>query len=184
VTLTHITYERQHIWTTFREPVSNKTVETILDLVSKISTFDFSDAEDVKNYTKVGWIEERSLELFLGSKLRICNNEMFGFNLSHFSECIEYREYNETYKNTSEWFMDVQNNNTQRKISAIMFLSDPSEYEGGELWLITSSGTNIVTETNKGSIIVFPSYLLYRFSDVKKGLLKVIVFWGEGPSFI
>ena len=80
--------------------------------------------------------------------------------------------------------MDVQNKNIQRKLSAIMFLSDPSEYEGGELWIISSTGTNIVTKKAKGDIIVFPSYLLYRISEVKRGTLRILMCWAEGPSFV
>jgi hypothetical protein len=179
VDLTEASHEQQHNWATFREPV-----EIPDNFVSKIYTFDFTDAEKIKQYTKVGWIEERSLELFLGSKIKICNSEMFSFKLTHFSECIEYREYDETYHNTADWFMDVQGNNTQRKLSAIMFLSGPEEYEGGDLWMITSTGTNIVEEKRKGSIIVFPSYLMYRFSEIKKGKLKILMFWAEGPNFV
>jgi PKHD-type hydroxylase len=104
--------------------------------------------------------------------------------LTHFSECIEYREYDTTYNNEEDWFMDVQGKNVQRKLSAIMFLSDPTEYEGGELWMISSTGTNKILEKRKGSIIVFPSYLMYRINKITNGTLKILMFWGEGPNFV
>ena len=138
----------------------------------------------MKQYSKAGWIEDRVVSTFLASKIKQCNSEMYSFNLSQFSECVEYREFDETYKNTSDWIMDVQGKNLQRKLSAIMFLSDPSEYEGGELWMITSTGTHMVNKKEKGTIIVFPSYLLYRINEVRKGTLKVLACWAEGPNFV
>jgi len=104
--------------------------------------------------------------------------------LTQFSECIEYREFDETYKNKEDWFMDVQGKNLQRKLSGIMFLSDPSEYEGGELWIISSTGTNVVPKNGKGDIVVFPSYIMYRINELTKGTLRILAFWAEGPSFV
>jgi hypothetical protein len=185
VFLTEVTHEQQHHWATFNEPVSNAYVDHILtNFVSKLFTFDFTEAEKIRQYSKVGWLEERSVALFLGSKMKQCNFEMFSFNLTHFSECIEYREYDTTYNNEEDWFMDVQGKNVQRKLSAIMFLSDPTEYEGGELWMISSTGTNKILEKRKGSIIVFPSYLMYRINKITNGTLKILMFWGEGPNFV
>ena len=37
---------------------------------------------------------------------------------------------------------------------------DPSEYEGGELQINT--GKVLVAENEKGTVIIFPSYLLHR----------------------
>jgi len=185
ITLTDQRYEQQHKWATFNEPVSNEYCEWVLtNFVSKLTPLDFREAKDVKQYSKAGWIENHTLSTFLASKLKQCNFEMFGFTLSQFSECVEYREFDETYKNMSDWFMDIQGKNIQRKLSAIVFLSEPSEYEGGKLHMITSEGTGVIPENRKGSIIVFPSYILYRFSEVKSGVLKVLMCWAEGPNFV
>ena len=185
IVMSDIKHEQQHSWASFNEPVSNDYCEWILtNFVSKLNAFDFRESKDIKQYSKAGWIENKILSKFLASKMKQCNSEMFSLNLRQFSECIEYREFDETYKNTTNWFMDVQDKNIQRKLSAIMFLSDPSEYEGGELWIISSTGTNIVTKKAKGDIIVFPSYLLYRISEVKKGTLRILMCWAEGPSFV
>jgi len=183
VSLTKIRHQNQHTWATFNEPLSNEYCEWIsTNFVSNIATFNYD--EKMKHYTKIGWIDDITLCKFLGAKVKVCNFEMFSFNLSQFSECIEYREFDEKYKNKDEWLMDVQVKNLQRKLTAILFLSDPSEYEGGELWMISSTGTHHVQERRKGSIIVFPSYLLYRFSDITKGNLKILVGWAEGPNFV
>jgi hypothetical protein len=41
----------------------------------------------------------------------------------------------------------------------------------------------MVNKKEKGTIIVFPSYLLYRINEVRKGTLKVLACWAEGPNF-
>ena len=185
IVMSEVNHEQQHNWASFNEPVSNEYCNWILtNFTSKFSPFDFSEAKDIKQYSKVGFIEDRSLSTFMAAKLKECNSEMFSFKISQFSECIEYREFDETYKNTEDWMMDVQGKNIQRKLSGIMFLSDPSEYEGGELWMISSTGTHMINKKRKGDIIVFPSYLMYRISEIKKGTLKIIACWAEGPSFV
>jgi hypothetical protein len=170
----------QHVWSNFKDPIP---VEWLTNLLNKIPTLDFRNVIDMKKYSKVGWFSDETASKFLSSKLRQCNLEMFKFNLSNFSECMEYREFDETYKN-SDWSMDVWENNSSRKLSAILFLTDPSEYEGGELSMITSAGSHVVQHKRKGEIIVFPSYLMYRINDVKRGVLRLLAFWAEGPAFV
>lgn len=153
-------------------------------LIPETHIFDFTHSKDVWNYSKVGWVENNHLSSFLASKIKQMNMEFFKLNLNYFSECVEYQEFHESYESKEKWFMDVQDNNCQRKLSAIVILSDPSEYEGGDIQMITSEGTVTIPEKRKGTMIVFPSYLLYRVSDVTKGTLKTLMAWVEGPEFV
>ena len=62
-----------------------------------------------------------------------------------------------------------------RKLSSILLLSDPKDFEGGELELDFKNGggkdKRIVTElTGKGSLIVFPSFVWHRLKPVTKGI--------------
>jgi len=168
----------QHHYSVFNEVVDEQYIDWINEkIVPGIYTFDVREAKDFKKCSKVGWIDNRIVCTNLAEKIQQCNDEMFGFTVEHFSECVEYREFDETYMNTSDWFMDVQDKHCDRKLSCIMFLSDPSEYEGGELHMITSQGTLVVSEKRKGGIVVFPSYLLYRIGSVQKGKLKIVMGW-------
>ena len=72
---------------------------------------------------------------------------------------------------------------SSRKISIVVQLSDPLEYEGGELQ-ISDGGTNRVCEKTKGTIIIFPSYLLHRVTPVTKGTRRSLVLWVTGPPFV
>jgi PKHD-type hydroxylase len=70
----------------------------------------------------------------------------------------------------------------RRKLSLVCQLSDPSEYEGGELQINT--GEIFTPEKQKGTVILFPSYLLHRVTPVTKGTRRSLVLWIEGPAFI
>lgn len=71
-----------------------------------------------------------------------------------------------------------------RKLSIVMLLNDPSEFEGGQLELLGISGDNkAVPEVTQGSVIVFPSWELHRVMKVTKGERWSLVNWVHGPPF-
>lgn len=69
-----------------------------------------------------------------------------------------------------------------RKLSAVIQLSDPNEYEGGDLQLyVGSEPTNI--KKQKGLVVVFPSFVLHRVTPVTGGTRRSLVAWLSGPKF-
>lgn len=72
--------------------------------------------------------------------------------------------------------------NLQRKLSAILFLSDPKDYKGG---LFEFKKYQLKEKTiKKGSIIVFPSFLEHRVAPVTSGTRYSAVCWAYGKAFI
>ncbi len=71
----------------------------------------------------------------------------------------------------------------QRKLSISIQLTDSSEYDGGDLEFkdITVSDSEILRE--KGTVIVFPSYLVHKVTPVTRGERKSLVSWIEGPAW-
>ena len=63
-----------------------------------------------------------------------------------------------------------------------MQLSDPSEYEGGELKLYNGHEP-ITIKREKGLIVFFPSYTLHEVTPVTKGERYTLVGWVHGPAF-
>ena len=61
-------------------------------------------------------------------------------------------------------------------------LTDPSEYEGGELQLKSKNSITTVSK-KKGTIIFFPSFMLHRVTPVTKGVRHSLVGWITGPPF-
>ena len=64
-----------------------------------------------------------------------------------------------------------------RKLSVVLLLSDTAEFEGGD-FQFENLGT---VELQKGSIIVFPSFVRHRVTPVTKGTRYSAVCWVTGP---
>lgn len=73
------------------------------------------------------------------------------------------------------------NQKIDRKLSAVLFLSNPKDYEGG-LFEFKALENNM-QKFPQGSIIVFPSYIEHRVTPVTKGERYTAVAWAEGPAF-
>ena len=68
-----------------------------------------------------------------------------------------------------------------RKISISIQLSNPEEYEGGDLKLMYGFKEHIVPK-KKGTIVIFPSFVLHKVEPVTKGRRISLVTWYEGGS--
>lgn len=63
-----------------------------------------------------------------------------------------------------------------RKLSASVQLTDPSEYDGGDLFVWGSAPP----PKERGSITIFPSYLVHQVVPVTRGLRRSLVAWAVG----
>lgn len=89
---------------------------------------------------------------------------------------------------------DVNKFGKIRKLSVTCSLSDPSEYQGGELEFdFRTYDPNLrdeskhVTQCNevlpKGSIVVFPSFIWHRVKPVIRGIRHSLVIWNLGYPY-
>lgn len=69
-----------------------------------------------------------------------------------------------------------------RKLSFSILLSDPSEYEGGDLLIWTCDNFETMPK-KKGSIAFFPAYVEHEVTPVTKGTRRSLVGWIHGPHF-
>jgi len=72
-----------------------------------------------------------------------------------------------------------------RKLSVILHLSDPKDFEGGELEFdMGRNDTRICSEIKpQGSIVVFPSFVYHRVHPVTAGTRYSLVMWTLGKPF-
>lgn len=78
-----------------------------------------------------------------------------------------------------------------RKLSVTCSLSDPSEYEGGELEFNFNNPEKSKKENIKkcteilprGSVVVFPSFVWHRVCPVKQGTRYSLVIWNLGYPY-
>jgi len=76
-----------------------------------------------------------------------------------------------------------------RKLTIVLNLSSPQDYDGGELQFKDTYGREFVDPKAsergraKGSIFVFPSYILHRVTKVTSGQRCSLTSWIVGPPF-
>lgn len=127
---------------------------------------------------KTSWLYDR-----LAYIVRKTNSDCFGFDLYGFVEHLQYTIYNGESEDRYDWHVDFANNDVSpRKLSLTLQLSDPSEYEGGQLELFFSDSPFQVPK-QKGLMCLFPSWTLHRVTPVTKGVRKSLVVWIAGPTF-
>lgn len=115
------------------------------------------------------------------------NKKSYNFNLATLYENIQYTEYSSNYKGHYGWHMDASGNYpfNLRKISISIQLSSPDEYEGGDLEIFngTTLDTPFIVPKTRGTICIFPSFLLHRVTPVTKGTRRSLVVWVGGSHF-
>lgn len=69
-----------------------------------------------------------------------------------------------------------------RKLSFTVQLSDPKDYEGGDLCLHLSDKPEVM-KRDRGYVALFPSYVLHEVTPVTKGTRYSLVSWITGKPF-
>ena len=132
--------------------------------------------------------------------LREANKINFKYNLKYFQP-VQFARYRNG--GHYDWHQDASGQNAHgesRKLSLTFCLTDPNDYEGGELEffhgkrpmedLDLPDGTKVPAEQIKqdirdqGSVIVFDSHDWHRVTPCTKGTRYSIVCWTVGPNFI
>jgi PKHD-type hydroxylase len=109
------------------------------------------------------------------------NADYFGFDLTGFGEAIQLTNYHEAKQGNYIWHQDF-GRGVSRKLSIVVQLSDPKEYEGGELQILNSDKPTSIRK-ERGLITVFPAWTLHQVTPVIKGTRQTLVAWISGPEF-
>ena len=141
--------------------------------------------------TNIKWIElnEKTNWLYkkLISEINRVNQENFDMILK-FVENLQFSEYTENQQGFYSKHNDRGGDNSSlnnfvdiRKLSFSIQLSDPEDYEGGEL-IFYKDGEEFNAPKAKGTIIFFDSSILHEVKPVKKGTRRSLVSWVNGPN--
>jgi PKHD-type hydroxylase len=71
----------------------------------------------------------------------------------------------------------------QRKLTAVVQLTDSSKYEGGqlELYNVTQGPPSLIKE--QGTVFLFPSVMEHAVTPVTKGTRYSLACWFDGPHW-
>lgn len=111
------------------------------------------------------------------------NSQFYGFDLHGMCEDIQFTEYYASENGHYDWHQDSGSNTASpRKLSIVIQLSDPADYDGGDLQILASKEP-INVDKKLGFAAVFPSFMLHRVTPVTRGTRRSLVAWIAGPKF-
>lgn len=130
----------------------------------------------IDNNEENDWIYSRLADIAITT-----NNQVYWFDILGFHQELQLTRYSKG--DFFEWHQDFGAGAiSARKLSMTIQLSDPNEYEGGDLQFMINQ--NIVSAPReKGTIIIFPSYAMHRVTPITKGTRQSIVGWVSGPPY-
>ena len=135
---------------------------------------------------QIEWVFQTIVEL-----IARVNYDKFAMDID-FLEALQYTSYKAPEKPEEtpghyHWHIDCHQNErrvNERKLSIVIAVNDPDEYEGGDL-LINDSGNQdrpTVVRLRKGEAVVFYSHLGHTVTPVTKGERRSLVGWVLGPK--
>ena len=185
-------------WCYFKSYFDKETCERIIKDTQIIASQDalvgnigaFQDYENRRS--KIKFISSSDWRFsYLFDSLWKCaisaNNDFFDIHITrlNFVQFAEYSHENRgEYKNHHDVFWLNDDPVYHRKLSCIIQLSDPNNYEGGDFELSdVSSFPDASDIRQQGSIIFFPSFFTHRANPVIRGTRYSIAAWFEGPKW-
>jgi len=118
----------------------------------------------------------------------IANDDFFHFHITKL-DYIQLAEYdgNERgeYKKHHDVFWINNDPKYHRKLSMVIQLSDPNDYKGGDLELydLCLSAPPKDDLKQRGSVIIFPSFITHAALPVTEGKRYSLAVWFDGPKW-
>lgn len=172
----------------FKEGFSSDEVDRIVEesknYVFENATTVGSTSEEIRK-SRIKWLPHDGFWEWVTDRIMQQveeSNQIWDFDLSCILDNIQYTEY-EGNGGHYDWHMDIGPGNiSHRKISIVVQLSDPSDYEGGILQ-IKNGCFQTDAPLGKGNVVVFPSFLLHRVTPLTSGNRKSLVLWVGGSHY-
>jgi PKHD-type hydroxylase len=135
--------------------------------------------------SEISWLQcnQESKWIFdkFGLLLGQVNHTHFMYDIDGF-DAFQYTKYKP--KQHYNWHFDsfVEYHSFERKISAVVILSDPKKYGGGDFQIVVDGNIEKPTSIKPplGSVIFFASWMPHRVAPVKSGVRKSLVAWIMG----
>jgi len=126
----------------------------------------------------IDWVFRRVTDMTLNLNERFFKFDLFGLN-----EGFQFTNY-EAPSGKYGKHVDRAINIAVRKLSISIQLTNPEEYDGGELKLYDGDDEKgTVMSKEQGTLVIFPSYVLHEVMPVTKGTRNSLVTWVTGKQF-
>lgn len=182
-------------WCYFRSKLPKEYCDS---LVKRSENIQYEDAtigvegivKDSSNRkTEVAWAfthDYPDLHKDLWELCTIANNEWFGFHIDSlpYIQFAKYKSEKESFYNKHQDVFYLNNSPKHRKLTCVVQLTDPNEYEGGDLELFECDSYPDKNEIREqGTVIIFPSFIYHAVTPITKGIRYSAVAWFEGPNW-
>ena len=180
--------DQTNLFAFWNNAFSKEECQTIINIAKdkgliKGKTIGETDVRDSKiswlySADNMDWVFRRVTDIVLNLNQRFFKFDLFGIN-----EGFQFTNY-EAPSGKYGKHVDRGMNMPVRKLSISVQLTNPEEYEGGELKLYDGDDDEaIVMDKTQGALILFPSYVLHEVMPVTKGERNSLVTWVTGKQF-
>tara|TARA_B100000787_G_scaffold166301_1_gene151338 strand:+ start:591 stop:1166 length:576 start_codon:yes stop_codon:yes gene_type:complete len=181
----------------FKKGLPIEFCDKVLSLANHKKEATVSNNDTTKRKSNITWLNESWINETLKPYIDKANQDT-GWNLQwDYTEKAQLTEYGkgQYYKwhidQLAEPYGEKYGKDWQgkiRKLSVTVSLSDPEDYEGGRLEFYTSNPfeQKIIScdqILDKGSLVVFPSYIWHQVTPITKGNRKSLVLWNLGYPY-
>ena len=181
----------------FKKGLPIEFCDKVLSLANHKKEATVSNNDTTKRKSNITWLNESWINETLKPYIDKANQDT-GWNLEwDYTEKAQLTEYGkgQYYKwhidQLAEPYGEKYGKDWQgkiRKLSVTVSLSDPEDYEGGRLEFYTSNPfeQKIIScdqILDKGSLVVFPSYIWHQVTPITKGNRKSLVLWNLGYPY-
>jgi PKHD-type hydroxylase len=176
-----------NLYAFWKNVFSKEECQTIINIAKDKGLITGKTKEDVKDVrdSKISWLHPADgidwvFSRVTGMVLNL-NERFFKFDLFGINEGFQFTNYKAPSGKYGK-HVDRGLNTPVRKLSISIQLTNPEEYEGGELYLYEDDKP-IPMEKSQGTLVLFPSYVIHEVMPVTKGERNSLVTWVTGKQF-
>ena len=182
------TTDERWVWTNLFSPEECKTiVDLCLSKTQITASIENPENNENSHYrnSNIHWLTDRQPEdIWIYQKctgaVNLMNKTYFNYDLVSMED-LQFTIYEEGqfYKRHID---NLFKSNVFRKLSFTVQLTDPSEYDGGDILTYTEE-TPVALNKDLGVMSLFPSNLLHEVTPITRGTRYSLVGWCSGPKF-
>jgi len=146
------------------------------DLGNKVSEYRKSEIAWLNQDPKTMWIYDKITEM-----AQVANSQMWNYDIWGYDDELQYTTYYDDGGHY-DWHADLGPGISNRKLSCVVQLSEPTDYEGGDLQLNPGGGITTIPR-KRGQVTFFSSFVLHRVTPVISGTRISLVSWLSGANY-
>ena len=176
-------------WQLFSGALDSQECENMIKAFKRIPAQEATTFNNDQSHRKstVRWVPfDKGVVDMLLWYVNYANAVAFNVDIQQEMNEVQFAEYCGNASGKYDWHHDIDWQNTKnfdRKLSVVVQLTHPDAYQGGNFEFSEVESPKKEDWSKQGSILVFPSYLAHRVTEVTKGTRYSLVSWVRGPRW-